>query len=349
MVRVDADLRARLAALGASDEELARAEQEGWLPLLALDHLLMPGRAQYNVVEIAEMVGTDADTLRLLWRALGFPDVPDELPIFRDEDVDAGRTVLRGRFASAQDTASLLRDIRTISASMARIAGVLSDYLGERVQAARTAGASDDEIATELLNGFDLRELRLLIDYELRLELRAAAWRRIAFDTSPDISVGVAFADLSGYTRLTSGLPVDEVSELVTRWEAVSYDTAAAHGARVVKTIGDEVMFVGPPDRTADAALALVDAVTREGLPPVRIGLAAGRVIPRGGDFFGPVVNLASRVTTVAPAATVLAPAAVGRDLPADRFSLTPFGLVELRGIGEVELVVVAAAGSVTP
>jgi adenylate cyclase len=344
---VKRELHDRLAALGADDDELARAEQEQWLPLLALDHLLMPGPATHDVLQVSEIVGVDPDLLRQLWRALGFPDVPDDLPVFRDEDVTAARTVLGGRFASAQDTPSLLRDIRTISAAMARIAGVLSDYLGERVQGARVAGATDDEIADELLEGFDLGELRLLIDYELRLELRAAAWRRLAFDTAPDISVGVGFADLSGYTRLTSGLPVEEVSELVTRWEAVSYDTAASHATRVVKTIGDEVMFVGAPDRAAETALALVNAVTRAGLPPVRIGLAAGRVIPRGGDFFGPVVNLASRITAIAPEHSVLAPADIRNELPGDRFSLLQFGLVELRGIGEVELVAISSAGSV--
>jgi adenylate cyclase len=228
------------------------------------------------------------------------------------------------------------------------VAGVLADYMGERVQEARTAGLTDEEIARELLDNFSLDELRTLIDYELRLELRASAWRRIAFDTSPDIPVGVGFADLAGYTRLTSGLPVDQVSDLVTRWEAVSYDTAARNATRVVKTIGDEVMFVGAPDRTADAALALVEAVTDVGLPPVRIGIAAGRVIPRGGDFFGPVVNLASRITATAPPHTVLAPDTIRTDLPPGRYGFVPYGRRELRGIGRVELVEVRRAGSVT-
>ena len=141
-------------------------------------------------------------------------------------------------------------------------------------------------------------DLAALIDYEHRLQLRAAIWRRLALEAEPDIAVGVGFADLAGYTKTTLRLEPSEIAALVARWEDRAYDTVSEHGGRVVKTIGDEVMFVGLPHQVADAALALRDVAAADPLLlPVRAGIAAGPVVLRGGDFYGPVVNLASRLT----------------------------------------------------
>ena len=334
------DLRRRLQDLGASEDELERAEQQGWLPLLALDRLLLPGAPQYDVSDMARESGADVEQLRRLWRALGFPDVPDEMRVFTDADLAAARTALHGPFIASRSEATLLRDVRTVSAAMARVAGVVSDYAALRVHEARAAGMDDEAVALALLDGFDLSELRGLIDYEFRVQVRAALWRRIAIDTAPERPIGVGFADLTGYTELSAALDADRISDLVARFESVSYDTLTAHGARLVKTIGDEVMFVGLPPDVADAALALVDAAAEESLPPVRIGIAAGPVIARAGDFYGPVVNLASRLTEAAPDGTVLAPADICDELPDELFAVRAQGTRRLRGIGDVEAVV---------
>ena len=125
-----------------------------------------------------------------------------------------------------------------------------------------------------------LADVGVLIDYLHRLQLRAAVWRRMVLAAEPDVAIAVGFADLSGYTKLSATLDATSLSELVGRWEAVAYDTIAANGARVVKTIGDEVMYVGLTARDAStASLALRDAAAAEALPPLRIGLAAGPVV----------------------------------------------------------------------
>src|SRR5262249_16742157 len=67
------------------------------------------------------------------------------------------------------------------------------------------------------------------------------------------------------------------------------------------------------------------------------VGIAAGPVIPRGGDYYGPVVNLASRLTGEAADGEVLAPASICAELPTDRFECHPAGIRQLRGIGPIE------------
>ena len=131
------------------------------------------------------------------------------------------------------------------------------------------------------------------------------------------------------------------------RWEAVAYDTIAANGARVVKTIGDEVMFVGLTNETVAASLALRDAAAAAGLPPLRIGLAAGPVVVRDGDYFGPVVNLASRLTEIAAPGEVLVPAALQDELrvrPRAGDLASPGG-EQVRSIGPVEVFALERSG----
>ena len=78
------------------------------------------------------------------------------------------------------------------------------------------------------------------------------------------------------------------------------------HRGRVIKTIGDEVLFVADdPVDAARIALGLVEAED-EGFPEVRVGLAYGDVVSRLGDVFGPVVNIASRLTSLARPGRVL-------------------------------------------
>src|SRR5581483_2543870 len=89
------DLHRYLHERGASDEEIFRAGQEHWLPLLAVDRLLMPGAPRYDVDEVAQRAGTDPETARRLWRALGFPDVAPGVTAFTDRDVDMLRTAVR--------------------------------------------------------------------------------------------------------------------------------------------------------------------------------------------------------------------------------------------------------------
>jgi len=331
------DLRSVLLAAGASEDDVDRAEREGWLPLLTLDRLVLPGRPNHDVADMAAITGYDEDQLRRLWRAVGFPDVPAGLAVFTDADVEAARRLLSGGLAHGSDFATLLRQVRVISSSMARIAAVVAEHYGEIVHEQREQGVAEEAIAASLVETFDRDELASLIVYSATVHLRAALWLRFARDAAPDLLVAIGFADLAGYTTLSAELDADRLGDFVARWEEVVYDTVAEHGGRVVKTIGDEAMFVGLSAAVASIAIALRAAAVAHGLPPVRTGLAAGMVVARDGDYYGPVVNLASRLTEVVPAGAIYASEALRDELAADpSFTWSPIGPLDLRSIGPV-------------
>jgi adenylate cyclase len=338
-------LRTRLLALGATEDDIGRAEKSGFLPLLALERRLLPGPRKYDVVQLAAEAGLDVDWLRRVWRAAGLPDVPAGIPAFSERDLDAAREVARQAAMWGTDLDLLLQQVRVTSSATARIAAVEAEVIAGFVQRMRDDGLSDEDIALALISTDAIESLEVLLTYSLRLQLRSETWRRLALQFDPDIAVGVGFADLAGYTELSTGLDPEALSQLLSRWEAIAFDTVVAHGARVVKTIGDEVMFVGLPAEVLSSAVTLRTIVSDAGLPAVRVGVAAGPVIAREGDYYGPVVNLASRLTDIAPANSVLAPGSMRAQVPAGTFVFVPYGEHVLRGIGPTEIWAVEAIG----
>lgn len=334
------DLHAFLRAAGATEADIERAARDGRLPLLVLDRILLPDVPEYDAAALAVATGLDEQLLLRFWRALGFADLPEGATSFTARDLAAAR-LLAERLAVA-DVApeSFVQQIQAVSAAMARIAIVEAEALLELVARLGETGLTSEEVALTLAELVRWEDLSALIDYEHRMQLRAALWVRGALAATPDLPIGVGFADLAGFTATSARLEVDELAELVTRWDAEAFDTVSAGGGRVVKTIGDEVMFVALPDRAAEIALALRD-LGREGngLLPVRVGVAAGPVVPHAGDVYGPVVNLAHRLAELADPDTALAPSDLRAALGDDRFRWTDLGSRRLRGIGEVGIV----------
>jgi adenylate cyclase len=186
-------------------------------------------------------------------------------------------------------------------------------------------------------------DLEPLLIYAWRRHL-AAAISRMVTDAEPildrpGVERSVGFADLVSFTRLVRRLSERDLARVVQRFEALASDVVIAHGGRVIKTVGDEVLFVAIGAAPAAAiALDLVKAMADDDLlPDVRVGMASGRVISRLGDVFGTTVNRASRLTAVAKPRTVVVDDALAAILGSmSGFEMSPLRRRTLRGIGPV-------------
>jgi adenylate cyclase len=143
-----------------------------------------------------------------------------------------------------------------------------------------------------------------------------------------------AFADLVGFTRLGESIPPEALGAVARRLEELA-GMVVHTPVRLVKTVGDAVMLVCPePGALLDTALSLVEAAEAEGadFPQLRAGVASGPALERAGDWFGTPVNLASRVTSIARAGSVLVTEPV-KSAARDDFAYSFAGARRMRGI----------------
>lgn len=142
-----------------------------------------------------------------------------------------------------------------------------------------------------------------LLEYVWQRHMQAGARSRLLHggpETSTTLAVG--FADLVGFTSLAQQISATDLAEVLDRFERIAYDIVAGLGGRVIKMIGDEVMFsVDDPRRAVEVGMQLAATYRDDDeLSDVRVGLSWGPVLQREGDCFGPVVNRASRVVNIA-------------------------------------------------
>ncbi|HUC05230.1 MAG TPA: adenylate/guanylate cyclase domain-containing protein [Acidimicrobiales bacterium] len=305
-----AHVRELLHLNGATDAEIDKAVADGVLELLVFDRMLVPSRRRYTKAEVAELTGVDLGTLELFWRALGFPGVEAADESFTDLDLEAVRLFQGLQALGAARTESALQLARVIGSSMARIAeaelvpgNVERNEVDQVVAADAFASIADVTIPA----------MARLLEFVWRRQVAAAIKRNImlrnhgvAPGESPVVAIG--FADMVGFTLLSQHLSDQELAAVVRRFEELSHDIVTRLGGRVVKMIGDEVMFVVESvHNAARIGLDLADAYADdELLSDVRVGLAYGPVLARDGDYFGPTVNLAHRIVNIGNPGTVL-------------------------------------------
>jgi adenylate cyclase len=152
--------------------------------------------------------------------------------------------------------------------------------------------------------------------------------------------VGVGFADIVNFTRQSRSLSRSELTALVDGFEARALEIITGHGGRIVKTIGDEVLFVvDQPDQLAEVGLELVEERLRnERFPELRVGLAWGPAVSRLGDVLGPVVNVASRLTSTSRPGRVLVDRMLADELAGDEhFRLRRLRRTSVKGYRRLE------------
>lgn len=251
--------------------------------------------------EVAERAGVSLDVARQRWRALGFPEVGDDAVAFTQADVEALKVTQRLIDLGVIQAGSEQAFIRTTGRTFARLAewqvrALLSSIIEPEADA-------DEDLSLELLDEI-VPLAEQVQSYVWRRHLVGAAGRLMLKESrnAQSMPMCVGFADIVGYTSRSRRMSTGDLAAMVERFEEVASRLITDHRGRVIKTIGDEILFVvDEPRAAALLALDLLDEhLADETFPEVRVGLAYGDVLNRLGDVFGPVVNVASRLTSVA-------------------------------------------------
>ncbi|TCN30570.1 adenylate cyclase [Kribbella orskensis] len=260
------------------------------------EQALLGGERKFTRIEVSERAGVSSERAERMWRALGFATVPDDEVAFTDGDVEALRLVAALEDDGFIDPAVESSLARKLGQTQSRLASWQSAMFLELLGASKLTADDAIEVAALLLPAMER-----LQTYVWRRHLAAAAGRAVA--GSDELARGVrvvGFADIVSFTRLTRRLSELELGRLIERFEGLAAEVVAVNGGRVIKSIGDEVLFVtDTPAQGAAVALALQDKMREAGdLPELRIGLSYGSILIRLGDVYGEVVNLASRLTS---------------------------------------------------
>ena len=302
----------RLTRLGARRDEIDDAIAHNRLDSLTIEYLLNPERS-LTIDEVAANAGANvADALRL-WRAWGFPTPSPTDRRFGPADVEHLRFALDvEQLMGAQpayDTA------RVMGVSISRIAEAEVAMLRSVLEAPmRAEGASDEEVlaAFEVAIGSmaDVADTTLasLHRHHLVETVRRQIDALVKATSHNVLDVVIGFADLTGSTRLAAQLELEQLDYALAVFEERTADIIAMHGASLVKRIGDAVMFTSASVAVAaEVAIELVQRFDDDPVvPTVRVGMAAGTVVARRGDFYGLPVALAARLQSSADPSTVL-------------------------------------------
>ena len=340
----DADERRALLEFlteqGCTVEEMTSAHQRGRLFALAGDRIVRPGRDEHTLADVADRLDMPIDEVRAAWRAFGLVDLGADSPVASTDDVEMLR-VLRD-MGSVLGFDAVLGLARVMGSAMARIGDATSTVVRGRMPAMSVAVSGSELTTARSFAGVAsiVPRVGVALDTLYRHHLENARMhfeRTESWDVVGEggIRVGVGFADLCGFTGMTEQLSMDGLTQLLTRFEEVASDVVQDHGARVVKFLGDAVMFVTPdPVSAVAAADDLVTAAEQRGLQ-ARAGVSSGTVLALDGDYFGPVVNLASRLVGVAEPGDVLASYDVVERI-GDRRDVTSLGPQQIRGFTEL-------------
>ncbi|WFN91119.1 adenylate/guanylate cyclase domain-containing protein [Arcanobacterium wilhelmae] len=311
---------------------------------------LTDGAPQYTLKEAAERAGTSTEIVRMFWRSMGFPAIQsEEKPIFTAYDVDVIRAHQEMANLGSADSTAMNSLIRAQSYFADR--QVLWQYEALVEMAAKRFGVDEISARYYVLDHFGQYEEFLMYQMKYAWRRHLAAFLRrtevelenMHFDEDVEMPLirALGFVDLVSFTNTSEKLTPHELAELIQTFEFTCRDVISSYGARTVKMVGDAVLYIADDLLTGVRAVTgLISALNdAPDMPNVRASLVWGGVLSRFGDVFGPNVNLASRLCSVAPQGGVLLDSetatAVAR-LARPGLEVSPSDDVELRGIGAV-------------
>ncbi|WP_299051091.1 adenylate/guanylate cyclase domain-containing protein [uncultured Nocardioides sp.] len=336
-----------------------------------LEEAILGERPTLTGAEVAEQAGVDPDQARRMWRALGFPELEggeDDgsrgtpgVVGFTTADVEAVRDLYATAGHGLIDVDTAVTLARAVGQTMSRLADWEVATLVTRIeqieaQGRARAGASGSQeprpgradLALKLVEDIGTGFESLLV-YTWRRHLAAAVARLEALSAAEEdlhtANLTVGFADIVSFTALSNRLEHDRIGDLVELFELRCHDVVSAHRGRVIKSIGDSVLFLnddaGRAMRTAEGIIQVIGRDRK--MPDVRVGLASGAVTLRLGDVFGPPVNMAARLTAVARRNRVIVDSATADLLP-PHYETRRLPARPVRGFGLVEPVAVRRA-----
>jgi adenylate cyclase len=347
-----ARLVARLRERGHTLKEIRAASDTGRLAFGYVEDLFGPREAGVDLETAAADTGLDPALIERIFASLGFPQLLDGT--ITEDDLQLLRYIA-AVLASGFPLVAFLQLVRVYGQAIAQIADaevrLFHLYVHEPLIRDGVPGLEIAEemesLARELLPlaspMMDHVHQRFLAHYveqdvvghmETDLEEGALDLGRLR--------VTIAFADLAGYTRLTEEQGEEEAVSAVERFvEAVEH--TLPEDARIIKTIGDEVMIVSPDAASlVDWAVGFQQLMTDR--PRPRIGMHAGEALYRDGDYYGRSVNIASRVAARSAGGEVL----VTRPLVESAGSHLEFeriGEVKLKGFRQATELFLARVG----
>ena len=312
-----------LATCGATVPQMVDAQRRGTLLTLAGTLALGAGR-HLRLAEVAARAGMSPERVEQIRLTVGLPPVDPDDPRFSDDDAQS--------FASFETPVQFFgeqasrRFMRVIGSSFARIAEAAVSLFEVSVEApCHQASASELAFAQANLQAITmLRGTHRQLESVLMGHLDTAVRRLGRVHAEQGMrAFAIGFVDLVGFTPRSSQLSPHELADLVEHFDDTALDVVTTRDGRVVKLIGDEVMFAAvDPGAACDIALTLVERLCCDSRAVPHGGLAYGEVLLRSGDYYGPVVNLAARLADLAvPNELLVTPEVAARArLPGLRF-----------------------------
>ena len=258
-----------LADKGATVDDMVAALAMRSLTAAASDRLLVDERT-LSREDGARRCNLTTEQIDRAWLSLGLPPVPESGPAFSEGDV-----LLLTAFAIGVDLLGFdatLQFTRVMGSSLARIAdaavsGFLVNVEGplvdEHSPPLRLAEASYE--ATAVLASLPQVFAPIFHRHALLATMRSRM-SRDATGGYAEFRLSVGFLDLVDYTSWSRGLPIADLARAVNDFEEKASDVVTERGARLVKNIGDAVMFVAFEPRVACEIAARPVRVRRRAL-----------------------------------------------------------------------------------
>jgi adenylate cyclase len=338
---------------GISLDDMARLVEEGKYSFGYVEDVFpqdAPPFLDQTYAEFVTEIGLSMDVVDQLYTNWSLPRPgPDQRVRADDAEMLRGRGRLVTEFGL--DHEAVVAASRFFGENLRRMAEAQVRYFRERVvEKLRQGGMSWPDvfdaigpIAGRMRSGAD--ELRAALyerhfeDYVFQqaVEVFEDAMEEAGYGSPRSAQPpAIAFLDMGGYTLLTHKAGDEAAAELAATLTGLVRQTSQAYGGQPVKLLGDGVMFHFPQAASAiTCGLELIAATEREGLPPSRVGVNAGPVVYRDGDYFGQTVNVASRITDYARPREVLVSKAAVDELDDDSLDFEEIGAIALKGVRE--------------